>query len=86
MARDAVSEYLTIDEVCVLLKLGKRTVYDLCREGKLPGAAKIGNQWRVNRQQLDEWLAAGGAAPRSKGVGAEDSNIGTTIDQGDEPR
>ena len=81
-----MSEYLTIDEVCALLKLGKRTVYDLCREGKLPGAAKIGNQWRVNRQQLDEWLAAGGAAPRSKVAVGEDSDIGSIIDHGDEPR
>ena len=61
-ARYALAQYLTIDEVCTLLKLGKRTVYELCREGKLAGAAKVGNQWRVNRLQLDEWLAAGGDA------------------------
>ena len=53
-------EYLTIDEVCELLQLGKRTVYELARTGRLPGAAKIGGQWRVNRAKLAAWLEAGG--------------------------
>lgn len=43
-----VAEYLTIREVCDLLKIGERTVYHLCRTGKLGGAAKVGNQWRVD--------------------------------------
>ena len=57
-----MSDFLTIKEVCDLLKIGERTAYDLCREGKLGGAAKVGNQWRVNREELMTWLKAGGAA------------------------
>lgn len=57
-----MSEYLTIKEVCDLLKIGERTVYQLCRSGKLGGACKIGNQWRVNRGELLAWLKAGGDA------------------------
>lgn len=57
-----MAEFLTIAEVCEMLKLGERTVYDLCRQGKLPGAAKIGGQWRVNADELSAWLKAGGAA------------------------
>jgi excisionase family DNA binding protein len=53
---------MTIKEVCGLLKIGDRTAYDLCREGKLGGAAKIGNQWRINREDLLAWLKAGGGA------------------------
>lgn len=55
-------EFLTIEEVCRLLKLSDRTVYDLCRHGKLPGAAKVGGQWRVNALELNGWLSAGGAS------------------------
>ena len=57
-----MSDFLTIKEVCDLLKIGERTAYDLCREGKLGGAAKVGNQWRVNRAELMTWLKAGGDA------------------------
>ena len=55
-----MAEYLTIKEVCELLKIGERTVYHLARAGRLPGAAKVGGQWRVNRAKLTDWLAAGG--------------------------
>ena len=55
-------EHLTIPDVCDLLKLGKRTVYDLCRRGELVGAAKVGNQWRVEKSKLVAWLDAAGAA------------------------
>jgi len=57
-----VPEYLTISEVCELLRLSERTVYDLCRRGQLAGAAKIGNQWRVEKSKLVRWLDAGGRA------------------------
>ncbi len=55
-------DYLTTEEVCALLKLSDRTVYDLCRKGKLPGAAKVGGVWRVERAVLVAWLKAGGDA------------------------
>lgn len=54
-------EYLTIPEVCELLRLGERTVYTMCRDEKLPGAVKVGNQWRVEYAKLRAWLDAGGA-------------------------
>ncbi len=57
-----MAEYLTIKEVCELLQIGERTVYQFCRTGKLRGAAKVGNQWRVHRPELESWLAAGGDA------------------------
>ena len=57
-----MAEFLTIKEVCTLLKIGERTVYDLCRTGRLGGAAKVGNQWRVDKEELLGWLKDGGAA------------------------
>ncbi len=53
---------LTINDVCAQLELSERTVYDLCRRGKLPRAAKVSRQWRVGRELLGAWMATGGAA------------------------
>jgi excisionase family DNA binding protein len=55
-----VPEFLTIDEVCKLLKLSDRTVYDLCRRARLPGAAKVAGVWRVEKQAVLDWLRSGG--------------------------
>lgn len=57
-----MTEDLTINEVCELPRLSERTVYDLCRRGQLVGAAKIGNQWRVEKSRLVAWLDSGGGA------------------------
>jgi excisionase family DNA binding protein len=51
------SEILTLDEVAAYLKAGKRTVYRLTAEGKLP-AFKLGGMWRFRRSDLNEWIAA----------------------------
>jgi excisionase family DNA binding protein len=50
-------EVLTLDEVAAYLKAGKRTVYRLAAEGKLPGF-KFGGTWRFRRSDLDKWIAA----------------------------
>lgn len=49
-------EILTLDEVAAYLKAGKRTIYRLAAEGKLP-AFKLGGTWRFRRSDLDEWIA-----------------------------
>ncbi len=53
MSDDAV---LTIPEVAALLKISERTVYAMAKEGRLPGAVKIGGSWRVLRPKLMGWL------------------------------
>jgi excisionase family DNA binding protein len=50
-------EILTIDEVAVFLKAGKRTVYRLAASGKLP-AFKLGGTWRFRRSDLEKWIAS----------------------------
>jgi len=55
-----VPEYLTIKETAELLRLGERAVYEMLRSGRIPGAAKAAGKWRVNREKLVEWMAAGG--------------------------
>lgn len=51
------SEILTLDEVSIYLKAGKRTVYRLAAEGKLP-AFKLGGSWRFRRSDLCDWITA----------------------------
>ena len=52
--------FMSIEDVCELLKLSKRTVYALCRRGRLRGAAKASNQWRIDQHELLAWLKVGG--------------------------
>ena len=48
-----MKEILDLKEVAEYLGLNKRTVYNLVRKGEIPGA-KIGRQWRVKKESLDE--------------------------------
>ncbi|HEL5054230.1 methylation-associated defense system helix-turn-helix domain-containing protein MAD1 [Achromobacter xylosoxidans] len=50
-------EILTLEEVAAYLKAGRRTVYRLAAEGKIP-AFKLGGTWRFRRTELDQWIAA----------------------------
>lgn len=59
---------LTLDEVAAYLKAGKRTVYRLAAEGKLP-AFKLGGTWRFRRSDLDKWIAVN-LTNRNVGVGS----------------
>lgn len=48
-------DILTLDEVAVYLKAGKRTVYRLATNGQIP-AFKLGGTWRFRRSELDRWI------------------------------
>ncbi|CAJ8826505.1 DNA binding domain-containing protein [Burkholderia pseudomallei] len=50
-------EILTLDEVAIYLKAGKKTVYRLAQQGQIPGF-KLGGTWRFRRTELDSWIAA----------------------------
>lgn len=66
-----MTELLTINEAAALLKLSDRTVYEMLRGGRLPGAAKVSGKWRIDKRKLLAWLAKGGEL-------AGDENKGTT--------
>ncbi|MBI4677292.1 MAG: helix-turn-helix domain-containing protein [Elusimicrobia bacterium] len=46
---------LTVEEVAALLRLSVITVYRELVKRRLPGF-KVGNQWRVRRDILQEWM------------------------------
>lgn len=52
-----MAKILTLDEVAAYLKAGKKTVYRLAQQGKIPGF-KLGGTWRFRRTELDRRIAA----------------------------
>ncbi|TKS55041.1 helix-turn-helix domain-containing protein [Luteimonas yindakuii] len=65
---DPPDEILTIDEVAAYLKAGKRTVYRLAADKKIP-AFKLGGTWRFRRSDLEQWIArqtTGDGKPKGK--------------------
>jgi len=48
---------LTVAELAEYLRAHPSTIYKLLRAGKIP-AFKIGDTWRFNRKQIDEWRGA----------------------------
>lgn len=67
-------ELLTIREVCTVLRLGERTVYQLCRDGRLAGAVKVGGKWRVDRDALMEWVKKEGQLAEADGQSGGELN------------
>ena len=52
---DASDKWLTIDVLASYLKLSRTKLYGMAQRGELP-ASKIGNQWRFNREEIDQWM------------------------------
>jgi len=50
-----MTELMTVEEVADYLRVTKKTIYRLLRQGKIP-ATKVGHQWRFNKDSIDEWL------------------------------
>ena len=48
-------KWLTVDELADYLKMGQTKLYRMAQEGGIP-ASKVGNQWRFNREEIDEWM------------------------------
>ena len=49
-------EILTIEEAAVYLQIGKRSIYKLAKEGKIPGK-KVLNKWRFEKESLRPWVS-----------------------------
>jgi excisionase family DNA binding protein len=52
---DSMGPLLTVDEVAELLRTSRATVYNLARQGRIPGA-QIGKSWRFNRKAIEKWM------------------------------
>lgn len=52
---DKAISIMTVEDVAQYLSLHPLTVRRLARDGEIP-AFKIGRQWRVKRELLDQWI------------------------------
>jgi excisionase family DNA binding protein len=53
-----MATWLTIEEAAKHLKIGKSTLYQMARDGKVP-AQKLGRAWRFDVEDLDKWMKCG---------------------------
>jgi excisionase family DNA binding protein len=63
-------KWLTIDELADYLKMGRTKLYRMAQKADIP-ASKVGNQWRFDREEIDEWMKSqrpAAASKNSKGV------------------
>ena len=49
-------EVLTADEVAKILRVERKTVYNLFREGKIPCGKRVGRVIRFSKKAVFEWL------------------------------
>lgn len=49
-------DILTVEEAAAYLRIGKRSLYKLAKQGKVPGK-KILNKWRFEKESLKEWVS-----------------------------
>ena len=69
--------WLSVDEIAAYLGVRRDTVYRWIDRHTMP-AHKVGRLWKFKRDEVDEWVKAGGAADRNK----KDSEVGTTDGHG----
>ena len=60
---EKIGEIFTLDEVAKYLKVGKRTIYRLVAEKKIP-AFKVGGAWRFTRTDIEHWIEQQSTASR----------------------
>lgn len=50
-------EVMTVEEVADYLQISHRSIYNMAVAGEIP-AAKVANQWRFKKTEVDAWLTA----------------------------
>ena len=49
-------EILTLHEVAAYLRVHRSTIYRMIQNGQLPGAFRVGTDWRITRYALDKCI------------------------------
>ena len=48
------NRWMKVKEIAEYLQISKDLIYKWAQQGKIP-VSKIGNQWRFNREEVEEW-------------------------------
>ncbi len=48
-------QVMRVSQVAAYLQVSRRTIYTMAANGQIP-AAKVGDQWRFYRPEIDRWL------------------------------
>ena len=49
------NDIITIEELCVILNIGKNTAYRLLNEGAI-AAFRIGRHWKISRKAVEDYI------------------------------
>ena len=56
-----MDKWLTVEEICEYLSVGKDTIYKWIDQRKMP-AHKVGRRWMFQKSEVDHWIKTGKAA------------------------
>lgn len=65
-------KWLTVEELAAYLKMSRTKLYAMTQKGEIP-ASKIGNQWRFDRDKIDEWMNEQMSVSKKTSVGKADA-------------
>jgi len=69
-----MAKLMTVEESAGYLRVGKKTIYRLLKQGKIP-ATRVGQQWRFNKASIDKWLLQKPAETRANILVVDDEEI-----------
>lgn len=61
-----MTKWLKLKEAAEHLEMGRSTIYKLANEGGIP-AHKAGRVWRLDQEELDQWMKNEKRDPKSDG-------------------
>jgi excisionase family DNA binding protein len=64
-ARRMDDRWLSVDEIALYLGIKRDTVYKWIDDKRMP-AHKVGRLWKFRREEIDDWVRAGGAANKEE--------------------
>lgn len=55
MSMQKIDKWLTMEELAAYVKMSRTKLYAMTQRGEIP-ASKIVNQWRFDRDEVDQWM------------------------------